>query len=545
MIMAMAAILIISFMIFASMRTLKACQFFQQTGYSAADFMKFIFKRAQFIDKKLSVALFFYSALSTGFKNYYVDTAVMAGLFILAALNHTNPLKISMPKKKFELTKRARRIMNLAIAIELWLTYALFSDLAEIAHGTQYCMCRITGLLILLVQAPPFILMLSNFFLSPFEAILKRHYYEEAKKKIRLLNPVVIGITGSFGKTSTKNILHHILSQKDNALMTSRSINTLFGIVRVIREELLASHKYFIAEIGTSMPGRIARICSLVRPGHAILTAVGNMHYAYFKTNEAVAKEKFSIFKTVLEKDGIAVVNGLQVEEKYIREFLGGYENAFVLSEEKEDGRNYKIENARITRNGVAFTLSYGGRRHEISAPVYGIHQAKDIALSFIMANKLGMDAAEITKAISTLPQLKDRQYVEEKDGVMYIRDAYNSNLDGFMSALDTLTALAGEGGRRILVTPGMLELGKLHDEYHRKVAMHALKNADIAIALLPERIAAFVDTFKKGMGAGQQVVSAHSHKDVEQWMKANLKKGDTVLFENDLADIYVEKISI
>ncbi|MDR2098897.1 MAG: UDP-N-acetylmuramoyl-tripeptide--D-alanyl-D-alanine ligase [Rickettsiales bacterium] len=540
----MHIILIILFMAFAFARTLKACQFFQQSGYSAQDFTKFIFKRAQFVDKRLSLAIFFYSILAAGFKNYYADTAAMGAMFLIAALRHKNPFRESRPKKQFALTPRARRIMAISLIAELYLAHALFTRLDWFSTINDYCMCRITGLLILLVQSPPFILMLADALLSPLEAILKRHYYAEAVRKMRSLDPTVIGITGSFGKTSTKNILCHILSQKASTLMTSRSINTLFGVVVAIRRELAPEHKYFIVEIGTSMPGRVAKICRLASPRHAILTAVGNMHYAYFKTAAAIAKEKFSIFKTVTEQGGIAVVNGLQVDDKFAREFLPGYGNAFFLSDKPGGKDTYEIENAKVTKKGVAFTLAYGGKKHDILAPIYGIHKANDIALSFIMAHRLGMKEDEIISAISTLPQIKNRQYVDVKNGVTYLRDAYNSNPDGFISALDTLDVLA-DGGRRILVTPGMLELGKLHGQCHKKVAEYALAKTDVAIAVLPERIRDFTETFRRGMKKGQQLVCARSFAESDEWMDKNLKKGDTVLIENDLADIYAEKIDI
>jgi UDP-N-acetylmuramoyl-tripeptide--D-alanyl-D-alanine ligase len=521
---------------------MKAMQFFQQEGYAAWDFTKFIFHRFQFVDKRLSLAIFFYSIAATAHKNYYIDLAVLCTFFITTAFMHTNPLVKSRPKKKFELTSRARRILGVALAIDLAVAWRLFAYLDGLRGGGLYCLCRITGYLILFIQSLPFALEFANLLLSPVEHFIKRKYYDEAKKRLDELSPIVVGITGSFGKTSTKNILRHMLGP--SALATARSINTLFGIVRVVREELKPSHKYFIAEIGTSAPGKVAKICKLARPRHAILTAVGNMHHAYFKSRDAVAKEKFSIFETVVEKGGAAVVNGTQTDGKYIGEFLDGYANAALLTESKSDGASYKISEAKVTKDGVQFTLAHEGKTWAIAAPVYGIHQTKDIALAFIMALKLGLKAEDIIASLKTLEQTRHRQEVIKKDGCTILDDAYNSNVDGFISALETARILAGKG-RAILVTPGMLELGKLHDEYHIRAAKKALETMDAAILVKPGRIRAFAKTFEYGMKKGQELVLANSYAEAEEWLKANKKKGDVLLYENDLADVYEEEINI
>ena len=118
-----------------------------------------------------------------------------------------------------------------------------------------------------------------------------------AKSILKKCNPIVIGITGSFGKTSTKNILNHILSSVSSSMTTARSINTLMGITRVIREELKPSYKYFIVEVGTSKKGRIRKICNLIKPQYGILTAVGSAHFESFKSKDAIAREKFDLIK--------------------------------------------------------------------------------------------------------------------------------------------------------------------------------------------------------------------------------------------------------
>ena len=396
-----------------------------------------------------------------------------------------------------------------------------------------YCFCEVMGYMILFIQSLPFILIFGNIVLSPMEIFVKHHYASEAKSILKKYNPIVIGITGSFGKTSTKNILNHILSSVASSMTTDRSINTLMGITQVIREELKPSYKYFIVEIGTSKKGKIKKICNLVQPQYGILTAVGSAHFENFKSKDAIAKEKFDLIKSVINNNGSYIINSNLVDEKYIKKF-------------HTDSTNFDISDINISSSGISFKLKYNRQKYNISAPVFGVHQAQNISLAFIMALKLGIPTDTIIASLKTLPQTEHRLEVKTQDGLTIIDDAFNSNIDGFKSALSTLKILATEKkGRAILVTPGMVELGREHDAQHKEVAKTALETCDIVIAVVPERIKAFVDKFTVEKSVNQEIILANSLAEARQWLSANSKKNDVILYENDLPDVFETKIKI
>lgn len=533
----MFIIALIAFIFFAYKRSLLSLHFFQQEGYENKNFFKFIFHKLQLIDKYLTVVIFLYTVFSIAYKNYNIDMGALFVIFTLFVFIQFNPLS-SKSKKKLILTVRAKRILYLSIVIDMFFAGIIFYSLHNLSN---YCLCEDVGYLLLLIQAIPFMLIVSNILLKPFEIFVRHKYVMEAEARLNEVKPIVIGITGSFGKTSTKNILHHIVSSVAPTLTTARSINTLMGITQVIRTDLKKNHKYFIVEVGTSAKGKIKKICSLIKPKFGILTAVGFAHFANFKNQESLALEKMDLIKSVNSNNGVSVINTLQVDKKFIPD-MG---NLIFLSDTVENENTYKISNIKQDINGVNFVLSFGGKNYKIEAPIFGLHQANNISMAIILALKLGIPVDTVIASLKTLKQVEHRLEVKKQtDGTIIIDDGFNSNVDGFLSALGTLKTLATKG-RAILITPGMVELGKKHKEQHIRVAKEALLKCDIVIAVVPERIKDFVDTFKNSMNKNQQIILVDSFKEALTWTIKNTRKGDVILYENDLPDLFEAKIKI
>ena len=526
------AILFLAIAFFTYKRTLFFSLFFQQERYNNFSFTKFIFHKFQLIDKKLSLLLFAYTIFATGTKFYKLDMLIVSALFLIFGILTPNPKSNSM-KKQLVITNRLKRILEISFILSILFLSNIIHILYTITIQNQYCFCLVMGYVILFIQTIPFTLIFANILLFPVEFLTRKYYTSKAKQILKKYHPVVIGITGSFGKTSTKNILNHILSSVSKSMTTARSINTLMGITQVIREELKPSYKYFIVEIGTAGKGRIKKICNLVKPQYGILTAVGSAHFENFKSKDAIAKEKFDLIKSVIKNDGSYIINPNTVDKKYIEKF-----NA--------DTTNFSITNTTISINGIKFKLSYNGKKYDISAPVFGEHQSENISLAFIMALKLGIPADTIIASLKTLPQTEHRQEVKTQGDLTIIDDAFNSNIAGFKSALSTLHILAKEKkGRAILITPGMVELGKEHNAQHTEIANVALQTCDIVIAVIPERIQSFVDTFTSGKSNAQKIVQVDSLTQARAWIADNAKKNDVILYENDLPDVFESKIKL
>jgi UDP-N-acetylmuramoyl-tripeptide--D-alanyl-D-alanine ligase len=231
------------------------------------------------------------------------------------------------------------------------------------------------------------------------------------------------------------------------------------------------------------------------------------------------------LIKSVAENKGVSVVNSARANAK----LPPGKHVKF-------DSRS--ITNVRQSLDGISFTLAYDGERHRISAPLWGEHQAENIAAAFIMARVLGVPAATITARLKTTPQTAHR--LEVKRGpITVIDDGFNSNVDGFLSALSTLRQISGKG-RAILITPGMVELGAKHSEHHETAGSASAKQADIVIAVRGERIRDFTKHIPPG-----KLVEVPSFAEATRWMTRHARPGDAVLYENDLPDVYEEKISI
>jgi UDP-N-acetylmuramoyl-tripeptide--D-alanyl-D-alanine ligase len=204
-----------------------------------------------------------------------------------------------------------------------------------------------------------------------------------------------------------------------------------------------------------------------------------------------------------------------------------------------------KLISVEQTRDGQKVALSYQGRDHDLFAPLFGLHHGRNIALAFVTALAMEVDAETAVVALRSTPQIAHRLEVKRQpDGATIIDDGYNSNPAGFASALAILPLLVGEGGRRILITPGMVELGAAHDEEHRRLGETAAATVDILLPVSPGRIVSFVEAYKAARPDGE-IIPCATFADAQRWMGGNLKPGDVVLIENDLPDLYERKLSL
>ncbi len=478
---------------------------------------------------------------------------LMAGAFIHGSmLSRANRLA---SKKPLVMTPRVKRILTVYMAgmAALYLLVLLIAVLAP--KGTHYAVAVdmdgigfaslpynwqvvLAAILMLpYLQLPPFMLVVANKILEPAEERVKAKFRAEATEKFAKLQPKVVAITGSFGKTSTKHILSHILGAAAPTLATPGSVNTEMGITRVIREQLTDKHQFFIVEMGAYGPGSIARLCRLTPPDVGLITAVGAAHYERFKTLETVARAKFELAEAVFEKGGQVVVNRDGIAPHLLADRLEHVPGNYRIVGAEGD---VVITGYRMTPSGLEVTIDDAGESHTLKAPLFGDHQAGNVALAAASARALGLPWAAIKGALASVPQIKHRLEVSKSSGgPTIINDAYNSNPVGFKAALECLDVLVSEGGRRILVTPGMVELGDKHDEEHANLGALAAKHCDIVLVVTSNRIPTFVDALNKANDGRVTVMTYDKQADAEEWVKAHWHAGDAVLFENNLPDLY------
>jgi UDP-N-acetylmuramoyl-tripeptide--D-alanyl-D-alanine ligase len=447
-----------------------------------------------------------------------------------------NPLKIfsvrpvKNPKKKLVFTARATRLFVLSLIL-LICSMFIFSMLPF--YVFIFAVAFITF-------SVPVLLLLSNIMIYPLEKVINNFYIRSAKKKIRQLKPNVIAITGSFGKTSTKDILAHILSAKYKVLKTPGSFNTPMGLCKVIRNELTVEHEIFIVEMGARHKGDIKELCDLVMPKIGIITAIGPQHLEMFKTIENIIATKYELIES-LPQNGIAVFNGDD-------------ENCVRLAEKTTDkkvllyGWNKSHKYLHLTASDIATTskgITFMVRNSTESAVPFqsmllGRHNVSNILAATAVSLEFGMSLNEISERVKTIEPTPHRlQLIQGMGGVTVLDDAFNANPVGAKIALETLAEF--EGGRKILVTPGFVELGNREEEENRQLGLQAAKVCDIVFLVGAKRTRPIFEGLKEAGFSETNIFVEKSLSDVTERFKKILKTGDVVLFENDLPDTYNE----
>lgn len=525
--------LLATLLFFANRRLLTWLRFYQQEEYDTPRFLNWWCSNKLF-DKKATFGLLVFALLYAVFP--WLGWLVAAAInMALVALKEANPTKTG--KKKLVRTARANRILRLA---QLGLVFAMV--------GIFFIPSPLWQILavVAVVQFLPVLLGFGNSLLSPWEKHIQKRYWQEAHDIIRKLKPITIGITGSFGKTSLKHILGHILTTQAPTLITPGSVNTPMGIARIVRERLTPDHRYFLAEMGAYGPGSIARLCALTNPNVAVITAVGHAHYERFKTLETVAKTKFELAEAVRANNGQVIFNA----------DLCRFDNiACQLNESKKSKHwiscnltpnatthlpaSWVTESIEQTNKGLKATVKVEGKKHVLEAPLFGTHQAGNMVLAAATAHSVGVPLTHIKTALKSTPQIPHRHEVKPQgNGTVLIDNGYNSNPAGFKVGLELLTLLKPEGGRRILITPGMIELGPLHEETHADVGTYAAQHADVVLAIAPQRIPSFTAAYMNASKTGKLFNFATFEK-AQNWLNNNMRKGDVILIENDLPDLF------
>lgn len=526
----MTFLLLIAFAAFAFRRLRTYLHIYQQEEYQPIRFIRWLW-RTRSLDRKLTLVIVILGAADLFFHlNYELAVACLSAVFALFALIEKDPRNAA--KKKLIMTARATRIFWCALLLSALVAFL-------------YTLPGVPALAwIVPVQAIPFALPLANLILTPYEKSVQKRFWREAHAKLLALQPTVVGITGSYGKTSTKHILGHILGVQASTLITPGSVNTPMGIARIVREQLGPHHRFFVCEMGAYGPGSIARLCKLAPPKVGAITAIGMAHYERFKSLEAVAQTKFELAEAVAQAKGTAIVHEQAMNFPASQAFARDHAETLQVVGEAE-GAAVHILRAAQERDGIAADVEWQGRTFALRAPLFGEHHIGNMAVAFGTACALGVNPDDAVLALATTPQISHRLQVGEGYAQSrLIDDAYNSNPAGFASALKLLDQLRVDGGRRILVTPGMVELGTAHDTEHRVIGKLAGQYADILLPVLPERIAELTIGFRETNPEGVVVPCPNFHL-ARRWLEANVQKEDVVLMENDLPDLYEKKLRL
>ncbi len=518
------------FITFAERRVLTYLHIYQQEEYDSARFLRWLVARRSF-DTRASYLLFIIGSI--GFWIVLADwlTACLAiATFLGLAFVEKDPRKAS--KKKLVMTGRANRIFWSASAILAIGAFALaFARLSVFVW-------------ILLVQLIPIALVAGNSLMAPYERKIQKRFWSEAHAKLQSLKPTIVGITGSYGKTSTKHLLGHILEMQAPTLITPGSVNTPMGIARIVREQLGSHHRFFVCEMGAYGPGSIERLCRLAPPDAGVITAIGMAHYERFKSLDAVARTKFELAEAVAAKGGTVILAEQVLGFEAARRFRERHTQKTIVAGKGADCALRLVSSAQ-TETGIEAEVIWNGASYVLRAPIYGEHHISNMAVAFAAACTLGVSPQDAIVALRSVSQISHRLELKSgPGGARIIDDAYNSNPVGFASGLALLSALNRNGGRRILVTPGMVELGEAHDEEHRKIGELAANQVDVLVAVVPDRMKSLTSAYARGNPNGI-VLPCPNFAAAQDWLNANLRQNDVVLMENDLPDLFEKKLKL
>ena len=364
--------------------------------------------------------------------------------------------------------------------------------------------------------ALPAIVDLALLVLAPVERRLGSPWVEKAAQALRESGASVVAITGSYGKTSTKGYVAQLLAGRRQVLASPASFNNRMGLARAINEHLSAGVEVFVAEMGTYGPGEIADLCSWIPPDIAVITAIGPVHLERFGTEERIVESKAEI----LEKASVAVLN---VDDLRLA----------ALADREEAAR-------RVIRVGtspgldVSVTDGVLSVRGEQVGPIPETAHPTNVACAAGVL--LALDVVPDPERVEALTEPEHRRTIARgRSGVLIIDDTFNSNPQGACAALAALEA-AEVGGKRVVVTPGMVELGPRQAEENRCFAAEAARIADRLIVVGRTNRVALVAGAAEGPAEVMVVVD---REEAVEWVRSHLGPEDAVLYENDLPDHY------
>lgn len=489
---------------------------FQLESYLPVQFSKWLLERA----KSKRILVFLPAIVAAVVTVLWRESAVafVAGAVLLACNAwFFRPFKA---KKPLVFTPRVWRMLT---------TFALICILMSVL----FAVLGLCGLAPLLLPFAGFILLLANLINRPIEKAVCNHYIKEAKNiiKARKNTLTVIGITGSYGKTSTKFFLTKLLSQKYNVLMTPASYNTTMGVVRVIREMLKPSHEIFICEMGARDIGEIKEICDIVLPSYGIITSIGPQHLETFKCIENIVKTKFELGDAVGVNDHM-VLNG---DNRYI--YDRRYSEKYTYYGMVNTKVGYFAENVATTSDGTAFTLRFpDGEVLDFTSRLIGKHNVLNILASVAMADKFGIERRDLVRAVKMLEPPAHRLQIVDGGDITIIDDSFNSNPSGSRSALEALSSFDGV---RVLVTPGMVELGDSQSILNYELGVSAGDFCEyIYVVGSVNYDSIYKGVLSTGFDVTRRLIRVNSPEEAIAMVRAlptSLKK--IVLLENDLPD--------
>jgi UDP-N-acetylmuramoyl-tripeptide--D-alanyl-D-alanine ligase len=513
-------------------------QIFQQKGYKRNEYLGWIkHNYSTYVHSTTKTMMNFVVVLMIWQREAITPTAATIVLFILALFWYAfdNRYRRTQSKKPLTFTPRMIRLTTalmlfivLPPVIGTWITFMPSEFLFDI-----YFVALIWVFADMLV---PYWIFPASLILQPVEDHIQNGFIRSAKEKLSRLGHVkVIAITGSYGKTSTKFILRDILKQRFNVCFTPGSYNTPMGITKVINEDLDASHELLILEMGARYPGNIEELCDIATPDISVITNVGVAHLETFGSVDVIRETKGALVRRV-RSNGLAVLNA--DDENVMRMKV---RDDIVYATTGLKSGDIRAEDIRYNENGCTFTVIMpDGSTGQAQTRLLGAHNVANILQGIAVGLHLGMRLPTMLLAVSEMEPIEHRLELKRQGSILVIDDAFNSNPVGAANAVEILSQF--QGGRRVIITPGMVELGDLEEKANFDFGV-AIGRAHLDRVYLvgPERSRPIHDGILSAGGDPDAIRTVRTLFEANNDLKTWLQPGDIVLYENDLPDTYNE----
>jgi UDP-N-acetylmuramoyl-tripeptide--D-alanyl-D-alanine ligase len=365
---------------------------------------------------------------------------------------------------------------------------------------------------------------------QPLEYRMLKPFLDKAKDRLETVAPRVVAVTGSYGKTSTKQAIAHLLAGTVDVVASPASFNNRAGLSRTINEHLAPGTQVFVAEMGTYGPGEIAEMCEFIPPEVSVITAIGPVHLERFGSEDKVLEAKSEILAGC--RVAVLATDDPRLASLADRLIASGRE--VVRCSSKEAGADVLVER----EGGSTGTLRISVHGEVVADGVRSTARESNLACAIGVVVALGYPVADAVARVQSVPSTQHRlESTTGSGGALLLDDTYNSNPAGVAVALSVLAELGAGSSRRVVVTPGMVELGRLQQEENSRFAKSVASVATDLVVVGRTNRRALLEGAREQTGLS--VVEVPTREAAVTWVRANVGPGDVVLFENDLPDHY------
>ena len=497
-----------------------AIHMFQQNRYEFYRYSKWLFNAQNMHMAAIVVAAILFLILTfvdIPFENYIV--IVLSFVFGLWYVNkerqkeYIKPLVYTMRVKRMVIVFALLEVSLIVLALIFNLPYALIA--------------------LFVIYGPYLLIYPVNILMMPFERLIKKRYENDAIKQLRAMDKLkIIGITGSFGKTSVKNIVHDILDESYYTLMTPASYNTPMGITRTIREYLKPIHEVFVCEMGADHVGEITYLMKFVKPSYGIVTSIGPQHLNTFKNMDNIIHEKMQAIE-LLPQDGVGILN---IDNEYIANYQLKNTCRIITVGIHNNNAQWLAKNIKFNKQGSTFEIEKDGQTYTFETMLLGEHNVMNILVGIALAYEMGVSMDDITRSVRRIKRIEHRLELKEMNGYTFIDNAFNSNPVSAKHSLDVLKMMDHE---RVIITPGLIDLGSEQYRYNKELGEYMNGRVDLVLLVGKMQTKAIVDGLETSAFPSDKVKVFDTVKEAFNYVYTHVSKEATILLENDLPDAF------